>query len=454
MISRPSLRMRVATAFAATTTVALVALGLFVYERVEETLVDQTTASLRGQLDALGEVPEGDRAAATQALPDGMYGQVLDLDGRVLAGSPQVSGALVERGDLPDEGGEVQVVERRLRLVNDDDETALTVLRRYDDQVLVVATSKGDMSETLQEVSSQLLIGGPLLLLVASAIGYLVAGVALRPVERMRRQAELISDRHPEERLPLPPTDDEIRRLGVTLNAMLDRLETALARERRFVAEASHELRTPLALLRVELDLALSRPRSNEQLVDAIRSANEEVERLTRLSEDLLVLDSSPDGTSPRDFAGVLDMAEILRAVAARFTTRAVSRGREILVLGEPHVLVRGNRDRLDRAVSNLVDNALLHGAGDVELSARAEAGYARIDVTDHGAADARLGADVFQAFAAHPGARSGGGRGLGLAITRAIVEEHRGSVTLAQRSPGRGTIATIRLPLSETLTT
>jgi signal transduction histidine kinase len=453
MIRRPSLRMRVAAAFAATTAVALVALGLFVYVQVEETLLDQTTASLRGQLDALGKIPEGSRAAATEALTDEMYGQLLDPDGRVLAGSRQVSGALVERSDVPDEGGEVQVVERRLRLANDDDETALAVIRMYDDQVLVVATSMDDMSETLQEVLSKLVIGGPLVLLVASTIGYLVAGVALRPVEQMRRQAELISDRRADERLPLPPTDDEISRLAVTLNAMLDRLETALARERRFVAEASHELRTPLALLRMELDLALSRPRSDEELLDAIRSANEEVERLTRLSEDLLLLDASTDGTSRGDSA-VLDVAVILRAVADRFTTRAVSQAREIRVLcGEPQLLVRGNRDRLDRAVSNLVDNALLHGAGDVELSVRKEAGCARIDVTDHGATDAPLGPDMFQAFAAHPGARSGGGRGLGLAITRAIVEEHRGSVTLAPPSPGVGAVATIRLPLSETST-
>jgi phosphoglycolate phosphatase-like HAD superfamily hydrolase len=123
-------------------------------------------------------------------------------------------------------------------------ETALLLARRHGDQVVVVGTSREDISDALQGVLTQLLIGGPLLLVLASAAGYLVAGAALRPVGRMEREAAQISAQRSAERLPLPTADDELRRLGVTLNAMLDRLDAALQTERRFVAEASHELRT------------------------------------------------------------------------------------------------------------------------------------------------------------------------------------------------------------------
>jgi signal transduction histidine kinase len=449
MSYRLPLRLRVAVAFAATTTVALVVLGVFVYDQVETSLVAQATNSLRSQLDALAEVPPESRAAAARAPTDDMYSQLLDLDGRLLAGAPQLAKSLVRPGELADDEGEVQVVERRLPLVDDGDETGLVAFGRYDDQVLVVAASKDDLSETLNEVRSQLLVGGPLLLLLASAIGYLVAGLALRPVEAMRHRAELISARHAGERLPQPAANDELRRLAVTLNEMLDRLESALARERRFVAEASHELRTPLALLRMELDLATSQPRSHEELLEAIRSADEEVERLTRLSEDLLLLHGSSEGRSGRDRMEVVDLAAVLGAVAARFATRAVAEGRQIRVSGGPGLLVRAHHDRLDRVVSNLVDNALTHGAGAVRLEARALDGRARIDVIDDGVAEAPAGVDPFETFAARPGARRSGGRGLGLSIARAIVEESGGSVTLGSPPTGKGTVATIELPLS-----
>jgi signal transduction histidine kinase len=449
---RPSLRLRVAGAFAATTAAALIALGVFVYDRVERTLVDQTKSSLRAQLDALGELPAESRASATRGLTNDRYGQLLGPDGRLLASSPQVFGRMVEPSALPEDEAEERFVRRMVRLTDEDDrEMTLLMLRRQDNQVLAVGTSEEDISDTLQEVASQLLIGGPLLLLLASGIGYLVAGVALRPVEQMRSRAALISDRHPAERLPLPAANDEIRRLGETLNAMLDRLEAALSRERRFVAEASHELRTPLALLRMELDLALSRPRSTDELLAAIGSANDEVERLTRLSEDLLLLAGSTEQVrSPRDLGAPIDVTALLRTVAARFATRAAAAGREVRVLTGPHVFVSGDHDRLDRALSNLVDNALVHGAGDIDLAAEPDEGHVRIEVTDEGTSRARLGPDSFQAFAADPAARRNGSRGLGLAIVRAIVEQHQGTVTLAERTPGRGTAVTVVLPLAE----
>ena len=151
-------------------------------------------------------------------------------------------------------------------------ETGALLVRRSDGQLIVVGTSRQDTEEAVAEVRSQLLVGGPIALAVAGLLGYVVAGTGLRPIERLRARAATISDRSAGERLPLPAAEDELRRLAVTLNAMLDRLDEGLQRQRRFVAEASHELRTPLALMLTEVELALSRPRSPEELVGALRS--------------------------------------------------------------------------------------------------------------------------------------------------------------------------------------
>src|SRR5207248_4930508 len=127
-------------------------------------------------------------------------------------------------------------------------------------------------------------------LLLATGLGYLLAGTGLRAVEAMRLRAAEISAARRGERLPVPPTGDELQRLGTTLNQMLERLEAALERERGFVAEAGHELRTPLSVLRTELELALRQAVSEDELREALRRASQETERLSQLAEGLLLI--------------------------------------------------------------------------------------------------------------------------------------------------------------------
>src|SRR5919197_742773 len=129
--------------------------------------------------------------------------------------------------------------------------------------------------------------------------GWALAGAALRPVERMRGEAAAISLAEPERRLAVPPTGDELAGLATTLNAMLDRLQEAVQREQRFLDAAGHELRTPLGVLRMELDLALARARTREELAAALRNASEETDRLVRLAEDLLVASRTSGGRLP-----------------------------------------------------------------------------------------------------------------------------------------------------------
>ena len=179
-------------------------------------------------------------------------------------------------------------------------------------------------------LTSLLLIGIPAAVALASIVGWIVAGAALRPVERLRQEADAISASEPGRRLPVPATGDELSRLAASLNRMLGRLEEAMEQERRFVADASHELRTPLANLRAEVDLALRRARTADELGAALRSVREETERLGRLAEDLLVLARlSEDGLHLR--REPTDLGRLVAETADSFAGRAEGLGVELV---------------------------------------------------------------------------------------------------------------------------
>ncbi len=177
--------------------------------------------------------------------------------------------------------------------------------------------------------------------------------------------------------LPVPRARDEISRLAVTLNDMLARLHAAFEHERRFVADASHELRTPLALLRTELELALRRPRSPQELESAIRSAAEETERLSGLAEDLLTIARADQGSLPLRRRPT-DTSELLTGVAGRYRRRAAELRRTVRANADNAFVIDLDDTRIEQALANLVENALLYGAGDVELFAARNNGDVR----------------------------------------------------------------------------
>jgi two-component system OmpR family sensor kinase len=304
---------------------------------------------------------------------------------------------------------------------------------------------KESFDEALDNLATLFLIGGPAALLLASLAGYAAAGAALRPVEAMRRRAADISTGGPRERLPVPPAEDELRRLGETLNEMLARIEATLERERRFVDDASHELRTPLALQRAELELALRQGRSVAELRAAIASALEEVDRLSRLAEDLLVVARSGQEGLPVKREPV-PVADLLAAIERRFGRHAEEDGRRLLVDTDTSLVVEADRARLEQALSNLVDNALRHGEGEVRVWASAGAGTVRLRVSDRGSGfpDEFL-PHAFERFSRADVARGRGGAGLGLAIVETIALVHGGRTGVAN-DPG-GAEAWIELP-------
>jgi signal transduction histidine kinase len=255
----------------------------------------------------------------------------------------------------------------------------------------------------------------------------------------MRRRAAEIGDADAGRRLPVGAADDEVARLGETLNAMLDRLEEAFDRERTFVADASHELRTPLAILKTELELALRAGRDPAELIDALRSAAEETDRLARLADDLLVIARSDRGRLPVRLETV-DAGRLLGDVSERFARRAEEQGRSLEVDAEPGIELSADSLRMEQALGNVVDNALRHGAGTVTLSASDGRGTVAFRVADEGEGfPAEFVGRAFERFTRGDEARGreGGGTGLGLAIVDAIARAHGGRAGAANGEHG-----------------
>ncbi len=456
MLARVPIRLRLALAFAAAMAVLLAVAGLFLRYSLAGNLDSSINQSLRaraGDVSALvAQADEGLSQSGQSPLTEAgqSFAQVLDPSGRVVDATPLLRGtplidaaerAGAAKGAILVERSSVPGIDERVRLL------ATTARGDEGDLVVVVGTSLEDRDDALSQLTTLLVIGGPVALLLVSAAGYILAAAALRPVESMRREAERISGGDPEDRLPIPPARDEIRRLGQTLNAMLARVQSALARERGFVSDASHELRTPLAILKTELELALRGDRPAPELRAALSSAGEETDRLARLADDLLAIARSDQGRMPvraEPFAA----AVALTRVRDRFAGRAETLGRKIQIEDGPPVAVHADVLRIEQAVGNLVENALIHGAGTVTLSAHQQDAGTELVVTDEGEGFPEdFAPRAFERFSRADSARARGGAGLGLAIVRAVARAHGGEAYVDNDGNGGGARATIVLP-------
>jgi signal transduction histidine kinase len=269
-------------------------------------------------------------------------------------------------------------------------------------RVVVVAASLESRGDALETLLAQLAIGGPVVLLLSALAGYALAGAALRPVE-----------------------------------SMFGRLEAALERERRFVSDASHELRTPLAALRTELELALRRDRTKEELEQALASAAEETDRLSQLAEDLLVLARAQGGDLPVRRER-LEAKQLLEGVADRYASRAAAARRPLVVRAEDDLQVFADRLRTEQALGNLVENAFRHGRGRVELEALRRNGHVELHVRDEGSGfPPGFIVEAFEPFSRSDPSRQGHGAGLGLAIVDVIARAHGGAARAANVDGG-----------------
>jgi signal transduction histidine kinase len=441
-VSRLPIRLRLTAAFAVAMLVVLAAAGLFVYLRLEHDLGQSLDAGLRARAAAVAASDDAAAGAAEEA--EEGFAQLVAADGRVLdaAGGAGADSALTSDELARAAGGADVLVDRQVPGVDG----SARVLARPSDRpagaVVVVGQSLDDRDETLSGVVASFAIGGPIAVLVASVIGYLLAATALRPVEAMRRRAEEVSLTRVDERLPLPAAHDEIRRLGETLNEMLNRLRRSFERERRFVADAGHELRTPIAVVKTELDGALRTRDYGPEVREALVAAVEECDHLSQLAEDLLVVARSGEGELPVTVED-LDARALLEDVRARFGDRAGQRDRAIGIDVEDGLRLTGDPLRLRQALGNLVDNALRHGRGDVVLRSHRAGNGVALEVSDHGPGfEPGIADRAFERFARGDEARRRGGTGLGLAIVRAIAEAHGGGAEIVPGGDG----ATVRI--------
>ncbi|MGC4746586.1 sensor histidine kinase [Micromonospora sp. DT201] len=401
--------------------------------------------------------------AAEDALPDPLpvaggqvRVQVIDTQGRIRAASIDADRLVpMVRPEQLDRSGRqrLEVPAERVGLAGPVRVVTVPAGTAADPLTVLVARSMADVQHSTHVVRTILLVAFPLLVALLAGVAWRVVGATLRPVEALRRGAEEITGRAGTGRLPVPASADEIHRLAVTLNGMLDRLESARVRQRAFVSDAAHELRSPLTNIRTELEVA-------ERLADRTDwtavTANllADTDRLSRLVDDLLLL-ARLDEAPPARGTGPVELGALLTEAAARYPSPPVR-----VVLPAGPLWTTGNADELRRVLSNLVDNAVRHAYGSVVLAAEAASAarsvgpdvraYHLVTVTDDGpgipVADRER---VFDRFTRLDDgrARDDGGAGLGLAIARELVRRAGGNITLTDAEEQHGLRVSVRLP-------
>ena len=439
------IRLRLAAGFAAGLAVVLALAGGFVYVEVARNLSEALDANLAARADdaraLVDSSSQGDaRLKELGSENEGeAFIQVMRADGSIVGSTLPGGYEVLSRDQIAEATREDSTVDGVQIPESDDDYRVLAIPTERDNgpAVVVVGATTADMEETLSGLRRTLALGAPLCLLLASLIGYVLGSRALRPVEALRLRAREITLESAGERLPRPAADDELRRLADTLNEMLDRVETALRRERTFVSDASHELRTPLAILKSEIELIQRTGGSKADLQSALDSAAEEIDHLVLLAENLLVIARADRGSLPLRMEEVAPESVIQR-VASRFERLVADAGRTLSLEVGAVGIHRLDPLRIDQAMANLTENALTHGRGDITLGARTTEQTLELFVRDQGPgfpADFRRHA--FERFSRADPGRTDAGTGLGLAIVRAIAVAHGGRVGIDHTASG-----------------
>jgi heavy metal sensor kinase len=422
-------------------------------EDVAELATDlQNGQSFRYATSAMRALPRRTAFAAQLITPDGT---VTQSTGDPVGGAPMLDQAQLARAA----GGHDRV--RVTRRLGPEEERfrvmAKPVTVGGEREVLVVAHSLETVDESITKLALLLLAAIPAAAAAAGVGGWLLAGKALHPVARMTSQAALISADRLHERVAVPPARDELGRLAVTLNAMLDRIERGVAQQQRLVADASHELRTPLAVMRSELDVQLRAPYYHTlpaEVREVLESLSEEIERMGRTLENLLILARIDEGCLELLYAPQR-LDRLVGEVTAKLRPMALAKAIDLTVEGDG-VEVLADGPRLELVVTNLIDNAIKYtgrgGSVRVRLWRDPAAQTAGLTVSDTGPgipkeAQPRLFDRFYRADASRSRADGQGGSGLGLAICREIASAHGGRLWV-DSEPGAGASFSLAMPL------
>jgi len=465
------IRARLALLFTGAALLLLSGGGLLFLRQLSHGLNTSLDTTLRSRADALIASVAGLEGPDFQDDPSRLLrssdtvGQVLSATGAVLESSDGLSGRplLTTRQVASAQAGAI-TLDRSVDLRASRSLGAQEGLRSVrllaapvgkDGKVVVVGRDRDVVDTAVERTGIQLTVLGSVVLLLSGAGAWLLAGAALRPVERMRVQAADLGAGDAGTGLAVPHTRDELSRLAVTMNALLGRLHTALEHERSFVADAGHELRTPLSILKGELELARRPGRTREQLTATLEVAAEETDRLIRLAEDLLLLARAQEGPFLR--LRPTDVVDVARKAVTASRARAALTGVSLQVLADCAVEALVDPDRLRQGLDNLVANAVRHSppGSTVEVTVRATDGRVALTVTDRGPGfPAAFLPVTFGRFRRPDASRAAEqavhgtetGSGLGLAIVRAIAVAHGGEAT-AGNAPTGGAWVTITIP-------
>jgi heavy metal sensor kinase len=453
------IRARLTAWYAVLLAAIVVALSTFLVLQLRDDLEDTVNREVRAASAQIAPAYAKEGAAdfrdvSRTVLPHGSSAaQVLAPDRRILAGY----GDLLARGPIaPPQAfaaalrGETSMVTVRLGPSDRRFRTMLMpVERRGRARVLVVAESLRHVEESVHQVLVLLLLAGPAALGATALGGWWLARKALLPVERMTSKAEEIGIDRLHERIAVPRASDEIGHLAETLNAMLDRLQQGVEEKHRLVADASHELRTPLAAMRAELDVSLMGDDISLEGREVLESTREEVDRMSRIVDNLLTLARVDEGRLELLTTHV-DLRDAVEGAARPLRTLAKAKQVQLEVDGES-AEARADPQRLHQALTNFIENAIkfTQAGGEVSVTAWRRNGEVGVTVRDNGPgvpADAR--AHIFDRFyRADPARRrKGSGSGLGLAICREIAEAHHGRVWV-ESEQGEGSSFSLSLP-------
>ncbi|WP_405788401.1 sensor histidine kinase [Streptomyces sp. NBC_01367] len=440
------IRARTAAAAALAMAAVLAGGGLWLHALLRANLLDNTTGraelaarKVAAQLDNR-TLPAGGRLPAPESGVDLVL--VRDAAGRTVASTgdpkltPELGGA-----PLPGPGDDSRSAvlppahpggERR----------AVVVVEAPGAHTVYAMTVLGDVDDATRAVAVGLLAGAPPLTGFAAALAWWVTGRALRPVSAIRSELAAVTASELDRRVPDPGGADEIAQLARTVNDTLDRLERSDARQRQFTADASHELRNPLAAVRSRLEVALAMDRPDRESVAA---ALADTERLQAIAADLLLLARLDGGPASAPRSEPVDLALLAAEDAARRGSSRIA----LRLDAQAPVPASGDPARLERALANLVDNAVRYARAEVVVRAAAHDGWAVLEVTDDGPGIPEEDRDrVFERFVrldADRG-RASGGTGLGLAIAREIARAHGGDVR-ALPAPAGGARLLLRIP-------